>query len=125
MLDRQPQRDPSSARLRLDSHRPDRWREVEGLDRHRNAVGDHARVHDEGRVRQIIRDRTPEDGDGAPASAAGPYTLENRFGPRQWPKSKLNAAEPRAGISRDAALANAPLREGVHLRVPVVLEEGR
>ena len=29
------------------------------------------------------------------------------------------------GISRDAALANAPLREGAHLRVPVVLEEGR
>jgi len=29
------------------------------------------------------------------------------------------------GISRDAALANAPLREGDHLRVPVVLEEGR
>ena len=33
--------------------------------------------------------------------------------------------EPRQGISRDAALANAPLREGAHLRVPVVLEEGR
>ena len=33
--------------------------------------------------------------------------------------------EPRDGISRDAALANAPLREGAHLRVPVVLEEGR
>ena len=32
---------------------------------------------------------------------------------------------PRDGISRDAALANAPLREGAHLRVPVVLEEGR
>jgi aspartyl-tRNA(Asn)/glutamyl-tRNA(Gln) amidotransferase subunit C len=31
----------------------------------------------------------------------------------------------RDGISRDAALGNAPLREGVHLRVPVVLEEGR
>jgi aspartyl-tRNA(Asn)/glutamyl-tRNA(Gln) amidotransferase subunit C len=29
------------------------------------------------------------------------------------------------GISRDAGLANAPLREGAHLRVPVVLEEGR
>ncbi len=29
------------------------------------------------------------------------------------------------GMSRDAALANAPLREGDHLRVPVVLEEGR
>ena len=33
--------------------------------------------------------------------------------------------EPRDGISRDAALANAPLHEGGHLRVPVVLEEGR
>jgi len=33
--------------------------------------------------------------------------------------------DPRDGMSRDAALANAPLREGVHLRVPVVLEEGR
>ena len=33
--------------------------------------------------------------------------------------------DPRDGISRDAALANAPLREGAHLRVPVVLEEGR
>ena len=32
---------------------------------------------------------------------------------------------PRDGISREAALANAPLREGPHLRVPVVLEEGR
>jgi aspartyl-tRNA(Asn)/glutamyl-tRNA(Gln) amidotransferase subunit C len=33
--------------------------------------------------------------------------------------------ETRDGITRDAALANAPLREGAHLRVPVVLEEGR
>jgi aspartyl-tRNA(Asn)/glutamyl-tRNA(Gln) amidotransferase subunit C len=33
--------------------------------------------------------------------------------------------EVRDGISRDAALANAPLREGVHLRVALVLEEGR
>jgi aspartyl-tRNA(Asn)/glutamyl-tRNA(Gln) amidotransferase subunit C len=32
---------------------------------------------------------------------------------------------PRPGLSREAALANAPLREGAHLRVPVVLEEGR
>ena len=31
----------------------------------------------------------------------------------------------RPGISREAGLANAPLREGAHLRVPVVLEEGR
>ena len=31
----------------------------------------------------------------------------------------------RDGIGREAALANAPLREGAHLRVPVVLEEGR
>jgi aspartyl-tRNA(Asn)/glutamyl-tRNA(Gln) amidotransferase subunit C len=31
----------------------------------------------------------------------------------------------RPGISRDAALANAPLREGALLRVPVILEEGR
>lgn len=33
--------------------------------------------------------------------------------------------EPRNGISREAALANAPLREGDHLRVPLVLKEGR
>lgn len=33
--------------------------------------------------------------------------------------------DPRDGMTRDAALANAPLREGAHLRVPVVLEEGR
>jgi aspartyl-tRNA(Asn)/glutamyl-tRNA(Gln) amidotransferase subunit C len=33
--------------------------------------------------------------------------------------------EVRAPMRRDAALANAPLREGGHLRVPVVLEEGR
>jgi len=33
--------------------------------------------------------------------------------------------ETRPGLSREAALANAPLREGDHLRVPVVLEEGR
>ena len=33
--------------------------------------------------------------------------------------------EPRPGISRDAALANAPLREGDHLRVPLILKEGR
>ena len=33
--------------------------------------------------------------------------------------------EPRDGISRGAALANAPLREGDHLRVPLVLKEGR
>jgi aspartyl-tRNA(Asn)/glutamyl-tRNA(Gln) amidotransferase subunit C len=32
---------------------------------------------------------------------------------------------PTAPISRDAALANAPLREGPFLRVPTVLEEGR
>jgi aspartyl-tRNA(Asn)/glutamyl-tRNA(Gln) amidotransferase subunit C len=32
---------------------------------------------------------------------------------------------PREPMSRDAALANAPLREGDHLRVAVVLEEGR
>lgn len=31
----------------------------------------------------------------------------------------------RPAISRDAALANAPLRDGDHVRVPVVLEEGR
>lgn len=31
----------------------------------------------------------------------------------------------RPSIGREAALANAPLREGPHLRVPVVLEEGR
>jgi aspartyl-tRNA(Asn)/glutamyl-tRNA(Gln) amidotransferase subunit C len=33
--------------------------------------------------------------------------------------------EVRGPMRRDAALANAPLREGDHLRVPVVLEEGR
>lgn len=33
--------------------------------------------------------------------------------------------EVRDSITRDAALANAPLREGAHLRVPLVLEEGR
>ena len=32
---------------------------------------------------------------------------------------------PRQSMEREAALANAPLREGPHLRVPVVLEEGR
>jgi aspartyl-tRNA(Asn)/glutamyl-tRNA(Gln) amidotransferase subunit C len=32
---------------------------------------------------------------------------------------------PVDGISREAALANAPLREGDHLRVPLVLKEGR
>ena len=32
---------------------------------------------------------------------------------------------PRSSMDREAALANAPLREGAHLRVPVVLEEGR
>jgi aspartyl-tRNA(Asn)/glutamyl-tRNA(Gln) amidotransferase subunit C len=31
----------------------------------------------------------------------------------------------RPGLSRDAALANVPLRDGDHVRVPVVLEEGR
>jgi aspartyl-tRNA(Asn)/glutamyl-tRNA(Gln) amidotransferase subunit C len=33
--------------------------------------------------------------------------------------------EARPGIRREAALANAPLREGDFLRVPTVLEEGR
>ena len=31
----------------------------------------------------------------------------------------------RPGLSREAALANAPLRDGDQVRVPVVLEEGR
>ena len=31
----------------------------------------------------------------------------------------------RPGIGREAALANAPLREGPMLRVPTILEEGR
>ncbi len=31
----------------------------------------------------------------------------------------------RPGLSREAALANVPLRDGDHVRVPVVLEEGR
>jgi aspartyl-tRNA(Asn)/glutamyl-tRNA(Gln) amidotransferase subunit C len=33
--------------------------------------------------------------------------------------------EAHPGIGRDAALGNAPLREGDFLRVPTVLEEGR
>jgi aspartyl-tRNA(Asn)/glutamyl-tRNA(Gln) amidotransferase subunit C len=33
--------------------------------------------------------------------------------------------EVRTPMLRDAALANAPLREGDHLRVAVVLEQGR
>ena len=33
--------------------------------------------------------------------------------------------EARPGIGREAALANAPQREGEFLRVPTVLEEGR
>jgi aspartyl-tRNA(Asn)/glutamyl-tRNA(Gln) amidotransferase subunit C len=33
--------------------------------------------------------------------------------------------EVRPGLSRDAALANAPLRDDPFLRVPTVLEEGR
>jgi aspartyl-tRNA(Asn)/glutamyl-tRNA(Gln) amidotransferase subunit C len=32
---------------------------------------------------------------------------------------------PSDGISREAALANAPVREGNHLRVPLILKEGR
>ncbi len=32
---------------------------------------------------------------------------------------------PSDGISREAALANAPVREGDHLRVPLILKEGR
>jgi aspartyl-tRNA(Asn)/glutamyl-tRNA(Gln) amidotransferase subunit C len=32
---------------------------------------------------------------------------------------------PTDGISHEAALANAPMREGEHLRVPLVLKEGR
>ena len=31
----------------------------------------------------------------------------------------------RPSMGRESVLANAPLREGAHLRVPVVLEEGR
>ncbi|MBA2632372.1 MAG: Asp-tRNA(Asn)/Glu-tRNA(Gln) amidotransferase subunit GatC [Chloroflexi bacterium] len=37
----------------------------------------------------------------------------------------MRADEARAGIDREAALGNAPLREGQFLRVPTVLEEGR
>jgi aspartyl-tRNA(Asn)/glutamyl-tRNA(Gln) amidotransferase subunit C len=33
--------------------------------------------------------------------------------------------EARPGLRRDAALANAPLRDDPYLRVPTVLEEGR
>lgn len=33
--------------------------------------------------------------------------------------------EPRPGLSPEAALANAPLRDGDFVRVPTVLEEGR
>ena len=32
---------------------------------------------------------------------------------------------PSDGMSREAALANAPVREGDHLRVPLILKEGR
>jgi aspartyl-tRNA(Asn)/glutamyl-tRNA(Gln) amidotransferase subunit C len=32
---------------------------------------------------------------------------------------------PEDGIGREAALANAPLRDGDHLQVPLVLKEGR
>jgi aspartyl-tRNA(Asn)/glutamyl-tRNA(Gln) amidotransferase subunit C len=32
---------------------------------------------------------------------------------------------PRPSMDREVVLANAPLREGNHLRVPLVLEEGR
>lgn len=37
----------------------------------------------------------------------------------------MRADEPSDGMSRDAALANAPRTEGPFLRVPTVLEEGR
>jgi aspartyl-tRNA(Asn)/glutamyl-tRNA(Gln) amidotransferase subunit C len=33
--------------------------------------------------------------------------------------------EPRPGLTREAALANAPLRDDPFLRVPTVLREGR
>lgn len=33
--------------------------------------------------------------------------------------------DPRPGLDRESALANAPQREGPMLRVPVVLEQGR
>jgi aspartyl-tRNA(Asn)/glutamyl-tRNA(Gln) amidotransferase subunit C len=33
--------------------------------------------------------------------------------------------EARPGLAREAALANAPLRDDPFLRVPTVLEEGR
>jgi aspartyl-tRNA(Asn)/glutamyl-tRNA(Gln) amidotransferase subunit C len=37
----------------------------------------------------------------------------------------MRADEARPGLTRDAALANAPLRDDPFLRVPTVLEEGR
>ncbi len=37
----------------------------------------------------------------------------------------MRSDEARPGLSRDAALANAPLRDDPFLRVPTVLEEGR
>lgn len=37
----------------------------------------------------------------------------------------MRADEARPGLGRDAALANAPLRDDPFLRVPTVLEEGR
>jgi aspartyl-tRNA(Asn)/glutamyl-tRNA(Gln) amidotransferase subunit C len=37
----------------------------------------------------------------------------------------MRADEVRPGIGREAALANAPLRDDPFLRVPTVLEEGR
>lgn len=39
-----------------------------------------------------------------------------------WREDEVTSA---GRLSRAAALANAPLRVGQHLRVPVVLEEGR
>jgi aspartyl-tRNA(Asn)/glutamyl-tRNA(Gln) amidotransferase subunit C len=37
----------------------------------------------------------------------------------------MRSDEARPGLARDAALANAPLRDDPFLRVPTVLEEGR
>lgn len=37
----------------------------------------------------------------------------------------MRADVARAGLTRDAALANAPLRDDPFLRVPTVLQEGR
>ena len=54
---------------------------------------------------------------GAVSPTAQVIALEN-----VWREDEVSDGQR---LGREAALANAPLREGAHLRVPVVLEEGR